>query len=158
MHPRNEYVELNEKGMPKVQAINLWNLSFKTRSFLVSFSNAHRWQTIIVLLAMYNFANRDDSHLLRSVFETNFFTLAFFLSSQAWCLRLMSWNPLKCWPTATEQTSRVPLTRYFHSFNPLCHCVMLRPNELFFCFFFLTDFHPSDSPPSSFAPPPGQCV
>jgi len=61
----NEYVELNEKGMPKVQAVNLWNLSFKTRSVLVSFSNAHRWQTILVLLAMYNFANRDDSHLLR---------------------------------------------------------------------------------------------
>jgi len=31
--------------MPKVQAVNLWNLSFKTRSVLVSFSNAPRWQT-----------------------------------------------------------------------------------------------------------------
>ena len=58
-------MELNEKGMPKIQAVNLWNLSFTTRNALVRLSRPARWQLIFLGLAIYNFKNRDDSHLLR---------------------------------------------------------------------------------------------
>nr|6TDU_R Chain R, ATPEG6 [Euglena gracilis]6TDU_r Chain r, ATPEG6 [Euglena gracilis]6TDV_R Chain R, ATPEG6 [Euglena gracilis]6TDV_r Chain r, ATPEG6 [Euglena gracilis] len=61
----SEYVEVNEKGMPKPQALSLWNMPYAKRRALTKFARGVRWQFIVLFIALYNFKNRDDSHLLR---------------------------------------------------------------------------------------------